>query len=223
MIEIAKDVYQISLAPKNGLNCYVIEDVLIDAGTRLSAKTILASLNNYDIKAHALTHSHLDHQGGSKEILKKLSIPLWCGEYEKDLVENGQKVIGYRFPKFGFTELLNQKGTNPTCKVDSVLHEGDNVGGFKVIDTPGHTPGHISFFREDDGVAIIGDVLLNINMFNLKEGLHLPPLFTTVDQKQNLASIKKIIDLKPTTICFGHGNVLHDIAKLNDYIKIFEK
>ena len=53
--------------------------------------------------------------------------------------------------------------TGPGHKVDRALKEGDEVGGFKVLDVPGHSAGHVAFWRESDGVLILGDVLTNMD------------------------------------------------------------
>jgi glyoxylase-like metal-dependent hydrolase (beta-lactamase superfamily II) len=50
----------------------------------------------------------------------------------------------------------------PAHSVDRVLREGDEVGGFTVIEPPGHAPGHISFWRESDRTLVLGDVLFTI-------------------------------------------------------------
>ncbi|HTF81762.1 MAG TPA: MBL fold metallo-hydrolase, partial [Cytophagales bacterium] len=65
MKEIAKDVYQIPLVPRDGINCYLVEDVLIDAGIKSSYPRIMKSLHGRKINAHALTHAHADHQGST--------------------------------------------------------------------------------------------------------------------------------------------------------------
>ncbi len=44
-------------------------------------------------------------------------------------------------------------------RVDRALAEGDEVAGFRVLDTPGHSPGHVAYWRESDGVLICGDVM----------------------------------------------------------------
>lgn len=69
MKKIAKDVYQIPLILRNGINCYLVEDVLIDSGTRNSFNKIKSSIKGMPLlNAHALTHGHTNHQGSSKLI-----------------------------------------------------------------------------------------------------------------------------------------------------------
>jgi hydroxyacylglutathione hydrolase len=87
-----------------------------------------------------------------------------------------------------------------------------------VIESPGHSPGHISFWRERDRVLIIGDVVFNLNPFIGTTGLQLPPNLFTVDPPMNRKSAHKLAALKPEIVCFGHGPVVRDVARVLDFI-----
>lgn len=219
MKKIAKDVYQISLMPRNAINCYLIEDILVDAGIRSSAKRILKSIGDRNITAHALTHAHADHQGSSKEICEQLQIPLWCHEKEKTQAESGKVTLEYPSRENLIVKFQEKYWAGTGHPVAKTLKEGDQIGSFKVIETPGHSSGHISFFRESDGVLIVGDALVNMNLLTTITGLSLPPNLFTKDQKQNLKSVKKIASLKPQIIAFGHGPILKDDAKFQAFFK----
>src|SRR5918999_567156 len=69
--------------------------------------------------------------------------------------------------------------TGPGHPVDRRLKEGDEVGGFQVLDVPGHSPGHVAFWRESDRVLILGDVLNNVNITTGIPGLHEPKPYLT--------------------------------------------
>ncbi|HYD19851.1 MAG TPA: MBL fold metallo-hydrolase, partial [Flavipsychrobacter sp.] len=95
-------------------------------------------------------------------------------------------------------------------------------GGFTVIETPGHASGHISFFREKDGVLIVGDVLTNMNLLTTRVGLKEPPNIFTASAEKNQESIKKLFELRPRILCFGHGPVLYDSKKFATFMnKVF--
>ena len=87
-----------------------------------------------------------------------------------------------------------------------------------MVHAPGHTPGHVIFFRDADRVAIAGDVLANIHFLTGKPGLREPPPFFTLDRAQNRRSIRILADLRPTVVCFGHGPPLQDVAQLEAFI-----
>ncbi|HSD08601.1 MBL fold metallo-hydrolase [Flavobacterium sp.] len=208
MKKIAEDVYQIPLMPRNSINCYLIEDVLIDAGIRSSATRILNAVKDRNLSKHVLTHAHADHQGSSSIICNALKIPLLCSELEKENAENGTVTIEYPNPNHFISKFQQKFWAGDGFKVTETLKEGDRIGGFVVIETPGHSSGHLSFFREKDGILIAGDTLTNMNLLTTIVGLRQPPNLFTADQEQNKNSIKKLVSLQPKVICFGHGSVL---------------
>lgn len=220
MKNIAKNVYQIPLFPRNAINCYLIEDVLIDAGIRSSANRILTALKDKTITKHVLTHAHADHQGSSKMICETLNIPLFCSELEQPAAENGNVTFEYSNPNHFISKFQKKFWAGKGYLVSNTLKEGDQVGGFTVIETPGHSRGHLSFFREFDGLLIVGDVLTNMNLLTTKVGLHEPPTLFTANKEINRKSIQKLASLKPKILCFGHGPVLFNKGELEKFAKI---
>lgn len=218
MKQITKDVYQIPLMPRNAINCYLVGDVLIDAGIKSSHSKIFPAIKGRTITAHALTHAHADHQGSSKVICEALNIPLWCSELEKPQAESGNVTIEY--PKQGhiITKFQKNYWAGDGYKVSRILKEGDDVAGFKVIETPGHSSGHVSFFREKDGVLIVGDTLVNMNLLTTSVGLHEPPGLFTLNKQENIRSIFKLAALKPAILCFGHGPALINKGELEKFV-----
>jgi glyoxylase-like metal-dependent hydrolase (beta-lactamase superfamily II) len=83
--------------------------------------------------------------------------------------------------------------------------------GWSCIPTPGHTPGHTSFFRPADGVLISGDALVTLRLNSLpglllkRQGLSGPPWYTTWSVAASKASIKSLIALSPKVLAGGHG------------------
>ena len=59
------------------------------------------------------------------------------------------------------------------------LREGDEVAGFKVLDVPGHSAGHVAYWRESDRALICGDVFTNMDTITGIPGLHEPKAFFT--------------------------------------------
>ncbi len=219
MIKIAQDVYHIPVMPRNSINCYLIDDVLIDAGIRTSHRIISNALKGKTVSAHALTHAHADHQGSSRYICEKFDIPLWCSLQEKPQAETGEATKEYPNQGHIVTRLQKRYWAGGGFKVSRTLKEGDMVGSFKVIETPGHSTGHISFYREKDGVLIVGDTLVNMNLMTTLKGLHEPPALFTIDKEQNRESIHKLYSLNPSILCFGHGPVLYDNSSFRELVK----
>jgi glyoxylase-like metal-dependent hydrolase (beta-lactamase superfamily II) len=98
------------------------------------------------------------------------------------------------------------------------LQEGEEVAGFRVVHAPGHTPGHIIFFLEEDRVAIIGDVLNGMNLWTAWPGLHEPPSFFCTDVTENRRSIRRLAELERRLLCFGHGPPLSDMNKFHRFL-----
>jgi glyoxylase-like metal-dependent hydrolase (beta-lactamase superfamily II) len=105
----------------------------------------------------------------------------------------------------------------PACPVERVLRDGDEVAGFRVVHAPGHTPGHVMFFRESDRVVIAGDVLANIHFITGRSGLREPPPFFSDDAARNRESIRLLASLRPRLTCFGHGPPLRGPEELSRF------
>jgi hydroxyacylglutathione hydrolase len=210
---LADGVWMLSGFPPNGFNVYLLGDVLVDASTRHAGRRILRQLDGHTVTAHALTHAHPDHQGASKEVCQKLGIPFWVGENDADVAENPE-LLEERQPDNLVGKLVYRMWTGPGHPVDRKLREGDEVAGFQVLDTPGHSGGHVTFWRESDRVAVIGDVLNGMHLVTGMRGLHEPPTVFTPDPARNRESIRRVAALEPALVCFGHGPPLRDPAKL---------
>jgi glyoxylase-like metal-dependent hydrolase (beta-lactamase superfamily II) len=85
------------------------------------------------------------------------------------------------------------------------LHEGDAVGDFVVLDTPGHSPGHISLWRERDRVLVAGDVFFGMNIVTTVPGIRQPFGPFTIDPPLNRASELRLVELEPSLLLLGHG------------------
>jgi glyoxylase-like metal-dependent hydrolase (beta-lactamase superfamily II) len=213
--QLADDLYLLRGFPPNAINVYLVGDVLVDAGTRHAAKRILRQLRGRTVTTHALTHAHGDHQGSSHEVCEALAIPLWCGERDAEAVEDGR--IRERMPAHPLNSLIGKVFPGPPHPVARRLQEGDAVAGFVVLDTPGHSAGHLAFWRESDRTLICGDVFNNMNVVTGIPGLHEPPAFFTPDPERNRESMRRLAALEPALVCFGHGAPLRGAAKLRAF------
>ena len=169
MRRLADGLYQLRGFPPNAINVYVLGDVLIDAATRQGERRIMRELGGAPrLSAHALTHAHPDHQGSSHAICERLGIPLWCGEGD---VAAMQTPGGVASGSGGWQTFVQRRfWTGPPHPVARVLREGDEVAGFRVLETPGHSPGHVAYWREGDRVLVLGDVLTNVNVLTGRPG-----------------------------------------------------
>lgn len=207
MIELADNVWQLRGKPQHAINVYVVGDVLIDAGFITDKKRVLKQLEGVELSAHALTHAHLDHFGASAAVVERFGIPMWVGEKDVEAAEAGKMVA--ILPGLG-ERLLPAA---PPVKVDRALKEGDEVGGFEVLFTPGHSPGHLSFWRESDRTLICGDVMWGHNTILMRGDPREPLPAVSPDPRLNRESARRLAALRPELVCFGHGPPLRDPDK----------
>jgi glyoxylase-like metal-dependent hydrolase (beta-lactamase superfamily II) len=212
---LADDVYLLDGFPPFAVNVYMIGDVLLDAGSRHASKRILKQLRGRTIAAHALTHAHPHHQGSSHHVCDTLSIPLWCGARDAEAIEDGQ--IAERQPRHPINSLIGRAFTGPPHPVARRLREGDRVAGFTILDVPGHSPGHVAYWREADRTLICGDVFTNIDTITGIPGLHEPRSLFTPDPARNRDSMRRLAELEPALVCFGHGRPLRNPGKLKAF------
>jgi hydroxyacylglutathione hydrolase len=201
---LARDVRQLRGLPPNAINVYLVGDVLVDAGTPAAARRILRQLVGMDVRAHVVTHAHPDHFGSSHAVCEARDLPLWAGERDADAIATARPVPAPS--RIG--AVLSRARMPPAHPVARGLREGDEVAGFVVLDVPGHSPGHIALWREEDRTLIAGDVFFNVPR------LGPPPDFLTVDPVRNRASMSRLAELSPALVLFGHGPPLRDPRRL---------
>ena len=193
---------------------YLIEDAdgltLVDAGIPSAANKIVKQLSSADhdvteIKRILITHAHPDHVGALPALLRQCDAELIMAETEYPILEGEQAIP--RAPVEQLSGIARRLRPTETTlmglKAGRVVADGDRLddvmGGLQIIATPGHSPGHLSFWHPDTRILFCGDVILNFYR------LRLPFSFFTVDMAENIRSIKKVVDLIPQTVCFGHG------------------
>jgi glyoxylase-like metal-dependent hydrolase (beta-lactamase superfamily II) len=217
MRKLATDLYLLAGFPPYAINVYLMGDILVDAGTRFAGSRILKQLKGKQVRAHALTHAHPDHQGASREVCTRLDVPLWCGHADADAAEDAALIVT-RMADHWINRQIGRRLAGPGHPVARKLRAGDEVGGFTVIETPGHSVGHISFWRQSDRVLLLGDVLANMSFLTGLPKLREPPTFFSVDPAQNRQSARAVAALEPSLIAFGHGMPLADMCKFQEFV-----
>ncbi|WP_205695913.1 MBL fold metallo-hydrolase [Conexibacter sp. SYSU D00693] len=210
--ELAEGVARLALMPRDGVNAYLLGDVLVDAGYPRHGAAILRALDGRDVTAHALTHAHPDHAGGSRTVVERLGVPLWVGARDRAACEAGSAEAA--------TGVRGKLGAFPKVAVDRDLHEGDDLAaGFTVLDAPGHSSGHVAFWREADRTLVAGDVFFNLSLLTLRHGLRDPPGLVTIDPAENRRSQRKLADLDPELVLLGHGPPVRGRGALDAYLR----
>ncbi len=225
-IEVLPDLYAHTIQIVN--ICFVgnpehKEFVLVDAGMPGSAEEIISVTENRfgancSPKAIILTHGHFDHVGAIVELIKYWNIPVYAHKVElpfltgkKSYPEPDPTVEGGMVAKMSplFPNEPVQLGDHVQALPDngSVPH----MPGFRWIHTPGHTEGHVSFFREEDRVLIVGDAFVTVKQEYLYKVLTQeleisgPPRYLTTDWQAAKESVISLEALKPSVAVTGHG------------------
>ncbi len=222
MRRLAEDLELLDGFPPYSFNVYLMGGVLVDAGTRFAFSRIRRQLRGRRLAAHVLTHAHPDHQGASHALCEMLDLPLWCGAADAPAMETAGEIMA-RMPPHWLTATVGPHWTGPPHPVSRLLREGDEVGGFRVLETPGHTAGHIAFWREQDRVLVMGDVLANIHIWCGLPQLREPQRIFSVDPEENRRSAVRLAELEPRLTCFGHGPPLRKLQRLLEFVSRFDR
>lgn len=180
------------------VNAYLLVDegtsraVLVDPGGDLDR--IAAMIQRHDARLDAIvaTHGHVDHVAGVAEACRRFQVPFWIHAAEASVLDT----VPVQARLFGFPQAARPEVTRWLDDGDRIA-VGDRQG--RVIATPGHTPGGICLFFEDDGQLLTGDTLFagSVGRTDLPGG----------DTETLLRSIREKIYSLPAGITFhpGHG------------------
>jgi glyoxylase-like metal-dependent hydrolase (beta-lactamase superfamily II) len=207
---IAEDLWQLPGLLPHLINAYLIRspkgDVLVDAGTRWTAGRTVRLLHGRKLALVALTHVHPDHQGAAAAVCKRHGVPLACHAEDVATMEGS----GPMRPDNFIVRVGHRLLSGPAHPVAIRWEGGETVGEWEVIHAPGHTPGHVVFFRRRDRVVLSGDLLRNTALRRGGCKLIEPPHFFSVDPLLNRTSLRLLAELQPSLVCPGHGPAFQD-------------
>ncbi|OEH92921.1 MBL fold metallo-hydrolase [Bacillus solimangrovi] len=191
---------QLPLGPLQ-TNAYVIwndsnEAIVVDPGGE--AEKLFAWLDSKGLMVSAvlLTHAHFDHIGAVDDVRNKYKVPVYLHEKERDWLSN-PALNGSEF--FMLNKPIMIKNADKLLVKEQTLTI--NSIKFEVLETPGHSPGSVSFYVKEAGVVFAGDTLFarSIGRTDLPQGSHEQLLDSIHDKLMSLA--------EDTTVAPGHGPI----------------
>ncbi|NGP46803.1 MBL fold metallo-hydrolase [Bacillaceae bacterium SIJ1] len=199
------------------VNCYIYEEsdelTLIDAALPGSAQAIQSVVTKLQkpLTTIVLTHAHSDHIGALEKLSEAYPNASICmSERDARLLKGDRSTLP------GEPEDSVVRGGLPKQMIvrpDRLINEGDRIGSFEVVSSPGHTPGSISLWNKASRQLIVGDA------FQVRGGvavsgvlkLRFPfPALATWHGPTALQSAQRLLSLKPELLAVGHGSMVRE-------------
>jgi len=201
--------------------------VLVDAGMPGTAGLIeKAAERRYGEGARpaaiVLTHGHFDHVGALETLAERWDVPVWAHELERPYLDGSTRypppdptvggglmaILSPLYPRdpvnvAGRLQLLPADGSVPP------------LPGWRWVPTPGHTPGHVTFWRERDRAMLVGDAFITTKQESAfavarqRPELHGPPMYYTPDWGRARESVRRLAAMEPELVVTGHGPAMH--------------
>lgn len=243
MKPVARIAPDVGWLPISFVNAYFIGHpggawVLVDSGLPGRAAQIFEAAEarfgaGSRPEAIYLTHGHFDHAGSALQLADKWDVSIFAHRMEMPYVTGGSDypppdpTIG---GAIAFLSRFMPHRTRDLGKRVRSLPTGELRGapGWQWIETPGHSPGHVSFFRSSDGVLLAGDAFATMNMdswlglMTAKKDLSRAGSPFNMDWDATRHSVEKLAALRPNVVGCGHGIPISN-AELPDRLARFAR
>ena len=236
--EIAPDVWCLGPRGRTQTNVYFVGTgsswCLVDAGWANDGPSITQAAEavfgaGAPPAAILLTHFHPDHAGSARTLARIWDCPVYLHPDELPLAQGDFATIAKsagpldHWVVLPLMRAMGRRRREALLAASSLRDVSRPLGpetgmmglpGWECIPTPGHTPGHVAFFRSSDRVLITGDALVTLKLNSLtglvlqRHGLSGPPRYTTWSWSAARVSITTLARLRPNVLACGHGTHL---------------
>lgn len=228
--------------PTGVANAYMIGSatrwLLIDTGTPGNSANILRAAERHFNDATApvaiiLTHGHFDHAGSASALAEHWGVNIYVHPLEMPFVDGSSEYPPPDPTVGGFMAQVIRFVPNAKFDLRPHLRELEPgelpwLNGWEIIETPGHTAGHVSLFRRRDKVLLAGDAFTTVNQDNMIGMLSQhprvwrPPTYYTPDWESARESVRKLASLRPLVLGAGHGRPMAGYAALDQLNRLAE-
>ena len=172
--------------------------------------------------AIVMTHGHFDHVGALETLSKEWDVPVYAHRLELPYLTGKEsylppdtKADGGIMPKLA--PLFPRSPVDVSGRIAALPEDGSVpfLSGWRWLPTPGHTPGHVSLFRDADRALIAGDAFITTGQESAYEiavqepEMHGPPRYFTPDWAASARSVRLLSGLEPSLVITGHGRAVH--------------
>ena len=170
-----------------------------------------------------MTHGHFDHVGALEQLAEEWDVPVFAHPLEHPYLDGsasyppGDPTVGGGLMAAAFAALSSpsrstSRAVSRSCPTDGSV---PFMAGWQWVHTPGHSVGHVSFWREADRTLLAGDAVVTTAQESAYDvavqepELHGPPMYFTINWPDAEASVDRLAELEPDLLLTMHGQPLH--------------
>jgi len=207
LLPLTPHVSLVQLMNATRTNIYLVRgdegDTLVDPGPVGTAPPLLAMDRRGEVRLHriVLTHAHPAHAGSAARIVRGTGVRIFVHADDMPFLDGREPPL---LPKGRRGQLMAALGRvvdlcPPVFRLDAFV-PGESVSGLTMVETPGHTPGHVCLWHAEDRALLSGDALVTDG-----SGPQLPPASLSHDAARAQKTLARLRDLGAEHLLPGHG------------------